>query len=226
MSPAKRDASSKGAPLSRQQRKDLGKAARTAAPLESHATLDVDAGRPDPVALLVQQAKSRVPELVPIRYGRMLVSPFTFFRGAALPMAADLSKTPTSGLRAQLCGDAHLSNFGAFASPERRLDLRHQRLRRIRYPARLSGTSSGSWPASLSRVATVATPLKARRKIALAAGREYRIAMRSFAESQMLDVWYAHVDVEAFLAEIKRELDPRKSSAPRRQWPRRARRTA
>ena len=82
----------------------------------------VHAGRvADPVGLLLEQAKSRVPELVPVRHGRMLVSPFTFFRGAALPMAADLATTPASGLRAQLCGDAHLSNFGAFASPERRL---------------------------------------------------------------------------------------------------------
>ena len=77
--------------------------------------------RGDPVGLLLGQAESRVPELVPVRHGRMLVSPFTFFRGAALPMAADLAGTPTSGLRVQLCGDAHLSNFGAFASPERNL---------------------------------------------------------------------------------------------------------
>ena len=80
-------------------------------------------GSRDPVGLLLGQAKSRVPELVPIRHGRMLVSPFTFYRGAALPMAADLATTPTSGLRVQLCGDAHLSNFGAFASPERRAGL-------------------------------------------------------------------------------------------------------
>jgi uncharacterized protein (DUF2252 family) len=73
------------------------------------------------VGLLLGQAASRVPELVPVRHGRMLVSPFTFYRGAALPMAADLAGTPASGLRVQLCGDAHLSNFGAFASPERRL---------------------------------------------------------------------------------------------------------
>jgi uncharacterized protein (DUF2252 family) len=85
------------------------------APLESHAEFTPDASR-DPVGLLLEQAKSRVPELVPVRHGRMLVSPFTFFRGAALPMAADLATTPASGLRAQLCGDAHLSNFGAFAS--------------------------------------------------------------------------------------------------------------
>src|SRR5262249_37447560 len=97
-----------------------GKDARAFAPLESHAEFTPDRSR-DPVGQLLEQAKSRVPELVPIRHGRMLVSPFTYYRGAALPMAADLATTPTSGLRVQLCGDAHLSNFGAFASPSRRL---------------------------------------------------------------------------------------------------------
>ena len=90
------------------------------APLESHAEFTPGGSR-DPVGLLVGQAGSRVPELVPVRHGRMLVSAFTFYRGAALPMAADLAGTPASGLRVQLCGDAHLSNFGAFASPERNL---------------------------------------------------------------------------------------------------------
>jgi hypothetical protein len=90
------------------------------APLESHAEFRPGGSR-DPVGLLLGQAESRVPELVPIRHGRMLVSPFTFYRGAALPMAADLAGTPRRGLRVQLCGDAHVSNFGAFASPERRL---------------------------------------------------------------------------------------------------------
>ena len=106
--------------LSRADRVARGKDARAVAPLESHAEFE-PAGSRDPVGLLLEQAKSRVPELVPIRHGRMLVSPFTFYRGAALPMAADLATTPTSGLRVQLCGDAHLSNFGAFASPEREL---------------------------------------------------------------------------------------------------------
>ena len=106
--------------LSRADRAARGKDARAVAPLESHAEFSPGAGR-DPVGLLLGQAQSRVPELVPVRHGRMLVSPFTFYRGAALPMAADLAGTPASGLRVQLCGDAHLSNFGAFASPERRL---------------------------------------------------------------------------------------------------------
>ena len=106
--------------ISRSDRVARGKDARAVTPLDAHAEFEPDRAR-DPVGLLLGQAKSRVPELVPIRHGRMLVSPFTFYRGAALPMAADLATTPTSGLRVQLCGDAHLSNFGAFASPERRL---------------------------------------------------------------------------------------------------------
>src|SRR4029450_13048330 len=96
-----------------------GKAARNEVPRSSHGSWEPAANRLDPVALLEEQAASRVPELVPIRYGRMLVSPFTFYRGAALIMAADLAATPNSGLRVQVCGDAHLSNFGVFASPDR-----------------------------------------------------------------------------------------------------------
>ncbi len=98
-----------------------GKAARREVPLETHALLAPTELRPDPVELLERQAVTRVPELVPIRYGRMLVSPFTFYRGGALLMASDLAGTPNSGLRAQLCGDAHMSNFGVFGSPERHL---------------------------------------------------------------------------------------------------------
>src|SRR4051794_18999129 len=106
--------------LTTAERKTRGKAARSVAPIESHADIGPDAGR-DPVGLVIGQAATRVPELVPIRHGRMLVSPFTFYRGAALPMAADLSRVPSSGLRVQLCGDAHLSNFGVFGAPDRRL---------------------------------------------------------------------------------------------------------
>ena len=100
-----------------------GKAARREVPRSSHAGFTPGVTRPDPVALLEQQAATRVPELVPIRYGRMLVSPFTFYRGAALIMAADLAGTPRSGITTQVCGDAHLMNFGVFASPERRLEF-------------------------------------------------------------------------------------------------------
>ena len=113
-----------------EDRTRLGKEARARAPRSSQAEFEPDGNRPDPVALLESQAATRVPALVPIRYGRMLVSPFTFFRGAALIMASDLAATPRSGLTAQVCGDAHLSNFGLFASPERSLHVRRQRLRR------------------------------------------------------------------------------------------------
>src|SRR5690242_7354068 len=110
-------------PPRRSDRVARGLATRREIPLESHAVLDTSPLRADPVELLERQAASRVPELVPIRYGRMLVSPFTFYRGAALIMAADLAGTPRSGITTQVCGDAHLMNFGAFASPERRLEF-------------------------------------------------------------------------------------------------------
>ena len=103
------------------ERAQRGKTARAEVPRDSHAVFDPPPDRPDPIALLEEQGKSRVPELVPVRYGRMMVSPFTFFRGAALPMASDLAGTPVSGLAVQACGDAHLSNFGIFGSAERRL---------------------------------------------------------------------------------------------------------
>src|SRR5262245_44492268 len=107
--------------LSVNDRKARGLEARDRAPLSSHTKWTPAADRPDPVDLLEEQNTTREPDLVPVRHGRMMVSPFTFYRGAAKIMAADLAETPVAGLEAQLCGDAHLSNFGAFASPERRL---------------------------------------------------------------------------------------------------------
>ena len=103
------------------QRVARGRAARHEAPRSSHGRWAPAPDRPDPVALLEEQAASRVPQLVPVRYGRMLVSPFTFYRGAALIMASDLAATPVSGVTVQLCGDAHLSNFGLFGTPERQM---------------------------------------------------------------------------------------------------------
>jgi uncharacterized protein (DUF2252 family) len=190
--------------LSRADRVARGKDARAVAPLESHAEFSPRAGR-DPVGLLLGQAASRVPELVPVRHGRMLVSPFTFYRGAALPMAADLAGTPSSGLRVQLCGDAHLSNFGAFASPERRLvfDVNdfdetlpgpfEWDVKRLAASLAVAGRDSGF-------------PAKARRKIALAAGEGYRTAMRGFADQTFMDVWYAHVDIEPVVAEFRSQM--------------------
>jgi hypothetical protein len=107
--------------LTMAERAARGKAARKLAPLPVHGEWQPSSDRPDPVSLLEQQGATRVPELVPIRYGRMLVSPFTFYRGAAYLMASDLASAPQTGLSVQLCGDAHLSNFGVFAAPDRQL---------------------------------------------------------------------------------------------------------
>jgi uncharacterized protein (DUF2252 family) len=194
--------------LSRADRAARGKDARVAAPLESHAEFSPGPGR-DPVGLLLGQAASRVPELVPVRHGRMLVSPFTFYRGAALPMAADLAGTPASGLRVQLCGDAHLSNFGAFASPERRLvfDVNdfdetlpgpfEWDVKRLAASLAVAGRDSGF-------------PAKDRRKIALAAAERYRTAMREFAAQPLMDVWYAHLDIEPAVAEFRSQVKAKK----------------
>jgi Uncharacterized protein conserved in bacteria (DUF2252) len=187
-----------GEQLTRADRVARGKDARASAPLDSHAEFTPDGSR-DPVGLLLEQAKTRVPELVPVRHGRMLVSPFTFYRGAALPMAADLAGTPTSGLRVQVCGDAHLSNFGAFASPERQLvfDVND-----------FDETLPGPFEWDVKRLAASLAVAgrdngfggKDRRKIELAAAEGYRTAMRAFAKQHFLDVWYAHLDVEAAIA--------------------------
>jgi uncharacterized protein (DUF2252 family) len=198
-------------PPSRADRVAQGKDARTVAPLESHAEFTAGGSR-DPVGLLLGQAKSRVPELVPVRHGRMLVSPFTFYRGAALPMAADLAGTPASGLRVQLCGDAHLSNFGAFASPERRLvfDVND-----------FDETLPGPFEWDVKRLAASFAvagrdngfPAKARRKIVLAAAEGYRTAVRGFAEQPFLTVWYAHLDIEQAIGEFKSEIKAKRYKA-------------
>ena len=190
--------------LSRADRVARGKDARAAAPLESHAEFTPAPGR-DPVGLLVEQEKTRVPELVPVRHGRMLVSAFTFYRGAALPMAADLATTPTSGLRVQLCGDAHLSNFGAFASPERNLvfDVND-----------FDETLPGPFEWDVKRLAASLTvagrdngfPAKTCRKITVAAGEGYRTAMRGFADQTFMDVWYTHVDIQSALAKFQSQV--------------------
>ena len=181
-----------------------GKAARSRVPLESHRDFEPAPGR-DPVGLLLEQAKSRVPELVPVRHGRMLVSPFTFFRGAALPMAADLAATPASGFRVQLCGDAHLSNFGVFGSPERRLvfDVNdfdetlpgpfEWDVKRLVASLVVAGRDNGFAAADA-------------RRVAVAAAARYRKAMREFAASPTLEVWYSHLDVEDAITRLKLRL--------------------
>ena len=178
-----------------------GKAARDRVPLESHRDFEPRPGR-DPVALLAEQAGSRIPELVAVRYGRMLVSPFTFYRGAALPMAADLAAGPAAGFRVQLCGDAHLSNFGVFGSPERRLvfDVND-----------FDETLPGPFEWDVKRL--VASLVAAgrdngfaaadARRVAVAAAARYRKAMREFAAAPTLAVWYSHMDVEEAIARFK-----------------------
>ena len=197
--------------LSRADRAARGKDARAVAPLESHAEFRPGRSR-DPVGLLLGQAGSRVPELVPVRHGRMLVSAFTFYRGAALPMAADLAGTPASGLRVQLCGDAHLSNFGAFASPGRRLvfDVND-----------FDETLPGPFEWDVKRLAASFAvagrdngfAAKDRRKIALAAAEGYRTAMREFAGQPFLEVWYAHLDIEPALSQFRSQVKAKRLKA-------------
>jgi uncharacterized protein (DUF2252 family) len=182
-----------------------GRAARAATPRTSHAVLQIADGR-DPVAILEEQATSRVPELVPIRYGRMLVSAFTFYRGAAAVMAADLATGPRTDLRVQLCGDAHLSNFGGFASPERALvfDVND-----------FDETLPGPFDWDVKRLAAsfeIAGRDRefsdAERRIAvLTVVRSYREAMRSFATMKELDLWYARLDIDALTVELQAQAD-------------------
>ena len=197
-----------GAHPARERSAAAGKAARRQAPLGSHRDFSAPASR-DPIGLLLRQAESRVPELVPVRHGRMLVSPFAYYRGAALPMAADLAGTRSSGLPAQLCGDAHLLNFGAFASPERRLvfDLND-----------FDETLPGPFEWDVKRlVASLAVAgrgsgftAKKRRGVVVAAAAAYRTAMREFAAMSILNVWYARFDVEDALARLQSDL-PKKA---------------
>jgi len=188
--------------LSEAESRAIGKEARTDVPRASHATFEPSPDRPDPVTLLEDQATTRVPELVPIRYGRMLVSPFTFFRGAALIMASDLSTTPNSGLAAQICGDAHLSNFGVFASPERRLVFDCNDF---------DETNPGPWEWDVKRLAAsvvVAGRYKGHAKSVrsdaiVALGQAYRESMREMATMSNLEVWYFHVDASELITTLE-----------------------
>jgi len=190
------------------ERADRGTAARAEVPRESHAFFERQPDQPDPLSLLEAQAATRVPELVPIRWGRMMASPFSFYRGAALPMACDLADTPVSGLAVQACGDAHLSNFGIFGSAERRLvfDVND-----------FDETLPGPWEWDVKRLAAsleVAArengfPGKDRRKIVMATVAGYRQAMREFAGMTDLDVWYAHADMDQLQAQFQSQLTKR-----------------
>jgi uncharacterized protein (DUF2252 family) len=163
-------------------------------PREQHAEWTPSRKRRDPVELVIESSKGRIPELIPIRYGRMMVSPFTFYRGTANIMAADLAPTPVTGLHAQLCGDAHLLNFGGFATPERRLLLDINDL---------DETLPGPWEWDLKRLAA-SFVFAARsngfsaadqREAALACVRSYREHMAEYGDMPVLDVWYARLQI-------------------------------
>ena len=187
-----------------------GRAARREVPRSSHAVFQPSPERRDPVELLERQAKTRVPELVPIRYGRMLVSPFTFYRGAALIMVGDLALTPRSGLNVQCCGDAHLSNFGVFASPERRLvfDIND-----------FDETLPGPWEWDVKRLAASILIAaqdngyagKDQDRVVMETVEEYRTAMARFAGMNNLQVWYSHLDIETVVGQLKSQLKPKQT---------------
>ena len=189
------------------ERAARGKAARTEVPRALQAEIDISGDR-DPVALLEEQAATRAPELVPIRYGRMLASAFAFFRGGALIMATDLSRTPNSGIRTQLCGDAHLSNFGTFGSPERTLvfDIND-----------FDETAPGPWEWDVKRLAASLAiagrdngfSQKHREAAVLAMAGSYREAMTGFAAMRNLQVWYANLPMERALREFWAGVDPK-----------------
>jgi uncharacterized protein (DUF2252 family) len=189
------------------EREARGKQARAEVPRSQHASYEASPERPDPVALLQLQALTRVPELVPIRYGRMIVSPFTFYRGAAKIMAHDLARTPRSGMSVQCCGDAHLSNFGVFASPERRLvfDIND-----------FDETLPGPWEWDVKRLAASmliaardnSFPVKDQDRIVLDTVRAYRTAMREFAAMKNLEVWYARLEIESVVRQYQSQFKP------------------
>jgi uncharacterized protein (DUF2252 family) len=197
------------------ERAARGHAARAECPRSSHAGFELAEGR-DPVAILEAQAHSRVQQLVPLRYGRMLVSPFTFYRGAAAVMAHDLASTPRAGLRVQLCGDAHLSNVGGFASPERTLvlDLND-----------FDETLPGPFEWDVKRLAAsfeIAGRDRdftdaERRAGVLSAVRSYREWMRKLAEAGNLDVWYAHLDVETVVRNLRGQQAKQQASSVAKQ---------
>ena len=178
----------------REERAANGKAARKELPRERHAEWSIAQRKQTPLDLLAEQATTRVPELVPIRYGRMAATPFTYYRGAALPMAADLSTGPRTNLDVQLCGDAHLCNFGGFASPERDLlfDVND-----------FDETAAGPFEWDLKRLGASLEIAARNREFSAKTGRKwvtssmcsYREAMRDFANMSNLGVWYSHLDM-------------------------------
>jgi uncharacterized protein (DUF2252 family) len=197
------------------ERQASGKEARKRTPPSSHSGWKPAADRPDPVALLEEQDATREPDLVPVRHGRMMVSPFTFYRGAAKIMATDLKDTPTAGLTVQLCGDAHLSNFGVFASPERNLlfDLND-----------FDETLPGPFEYDVKRMSASFT-IAARnngfskdeaREAALASVTAYRTTMAEFAEMSTMDIWYAHLSEQVLMEAISNFTRTQERKAPKK----------
>jgi len=183
----------------RSDRRQAGKAIRQETPLRSHSEWSPPADRPDPLQLLQEQDKDRLQHLLPIKYGRMVASPFAFLRGSAAVMAADLAATPSSGLEVQLCGDAHLSNFGIFATPERKLvfDIND-----------FDETHPGPWEWDVKRLAASAVVAgresgyddRINRKLAQAVVETYAQSMRKLTKTNTMDIWYFHVEVESVLS--------------------------
>src|SRR5690349_7282162 len=186
------------------ERRAEGKALRDTVSRQSHGHWKRPKSRPDPIDFLEASNEGRIPQLIPIRYGRMLQSPFAFYRGSAAIMASDLSHTPVTGLRVQVCGDCHLMNFGIFATPERRLifDIND-----------FDETLPGPWEWDVKRLATsfvIAGRDRGfasgdRRAIVMAGVREYREWMRQFAGMRNLDVWYAHIEIGRLLDRLRGE---------------------
>ncbi len=188
----------------RAERYAAGRALRSKASRTSHGEWAPAADRPDPISLLEEQNRTRVPELVPIRMGRMSLSPFAFLRGSAVVMASDLAKTPVSGIKVQLCGDAHVSNFGGFASPERQLvfDVND-----------FDETLPGAWEWDLKRLAASIIvagrengyTAQENRQAVVGSIQQYQTAMQRGASMKCLDVWYAHIDIETLMGMVKRK---------------------
>jgi uncharacterized protein (DUF2252 family) len=197
-----------GQPRSRAERYAAGKALRASCPRESHARWKAPANRRDAVELVLAAEKGRVPDLLPLRHGRMVRSAFTFYRGAALTMAADLAATPTSGIRVQCCGDGHLCNFGGFATPERRV---------IFSINDLDETLPGPWEWDLKRlcasfvVACRDNGLKdaVARAVATTCARTYRESMAEFSQLKTLDLWYRALPAEELIAGLPADLRKR-----------------
>src|SRR5215469_15873622 len=195
------------------ERRAVGRSLRERVPRSSHAEWSPAADRPDPISLLQEQDSSRLAQFVPLRYERMIASPFAFLRGSAVVMAGDLAATPVTGLQVQICGDAHLSNFGVYATPERNqvFDVND-----------FDETLPGPWEWDVKRLAA-SLEVAARERgfsgkervgVVMAAVGGYRAAMREFAEMNHLAVWYTRADVE----QLRAELEPRLTKNQLKSW--------